>query len=148
MKLRIAAVALTTLVGTMLTLYVAQAAEPTVGPPGGADKAIPVPGITGTDTRPQGCVSCHTGEHTIDRMLAALKHRKIDDKVKVVPNDCKTCHKPGGDIDPLAQMIHMAHYGDGPDSEFVTHHGGLCLNCHALDRYTGEVTVKSGPKNW
>lgn len=111
--------------------------------------ATPIlPGIVGKDTKPNGCVSCHTGQHTLNKDLAAAKHKNVDAKTKVVPTDCKSCHKADGDIDSLAQMAHLVHYADGEKSEFVREYGGQCLHCHAIDLKTGDAKVKSGAKNW
>jgi hypothetical protein len=107
-----------------------------------------LPGITGEDPNPQGCVSCHKGEMSLKAKLATLKHRNIDDKVDIVPDDCKSCHVEDEGLDSIAMISHSMHYARLSSSEFVTEHQGSCLNCHALATGTGEVTVKSGKKNW
>ena len=107
-----------------------------------------LPGITSDDTNPQGCVSCHKGETSLKAMLAALKHRNIDDQVAVIPDDCKDCHTADQGLDSMSMIGHSMHYAALSSSEFVTQHQGSCLHCHALATGTGEVTVKSGKKNW
>ena len=106
-----------------------------------------LPGITSPDESPEGCVSCHKDEMRLDKKLAALKHRKID-KVAVIPDDCKTCHVEDEGLESIAMIAHSMHYAMGSKSDFVTRHGGSCLNCHAMATGSGEVTVKSGAKNW
>jgi hypothetical protein len=107
-----------------------------------------LPGLTGPDEAPNGCVSCHTGKRTLKVMLEALDHRDMGDKVRVVPDDCKSCHEKDDELEALGPVAHSMHYARGSKSDFVIRHGGSCLNCHALSTGTGEVTVKSGPKNW
>jgi hypothetical protein len=107
-----------------------------------------LPGLTVPDESPQGCISCHTGKRTVKAMLDALDHRDMGDKIRIVPDDCKSCHEDDKDLEALGPVAHSMHYARGSKSEFVVKHGGSCLNCHALATGTGEVTVKSAPKNW
>jgi hypothetical protein len=107
-----------------------------------------LPGLTSEDPNPQGCVSCHKGEMSLKTMLAALKHRNIDGKVEVVPDDCKSCHTEDQGLDSISMIAHSMHYASLSSSEFVTEHQGSCLHCHALATGSGEVRVKSGKKNW
>jgi hypothetical protein len=107
-----------------------------------------LPGITIDDPSPQGCVSCHQGEMSLKRQLAALKHRNIDGQVEVVPDDCKTCHDEDEGLDSMSAIAHSMHYASLSSSEFVTRYQGSCLHCHAMATGSGEVTVKSGKKNW
>lgn len=107
-----------------------------------------LPGITSDDPHPQGCVSCHKGETSLKVQLAALKHRNIDSKVNVVPDDCKSCHTEDEGLDSMSAISHSMHYAALSSGEFVTKHQGSCLNCHALETGTGVVKVKSGKKNW
>jgi len=107
-----------------------------------------LPGVTSDDPSPQGCVSCHTGEKSLKTMLAALKHRNIDGKVEVIPDDCKDCHSEDEGLESMSKIGHSMHYAALSSSEFVTKHQGSCLHCHALATGSGEVTVKSGKKNW
>ena len=34
------------------------------------------------------------------------------------------------------------------ENHFIAYYQGSCPNCHSLDSATGEMGVKSGPKNW
>lgn len=114
-----------------------------------AEAPVPeLPGITGPDPAPEGCVSCHKGARTLKKMLDALQHRSLEGKMNVVPDDCKECHGDEDDADSLAQIAHSMHYASGSRSEFVTRHGGSCLACHAMSTGDGVVTVKSGSRNW
>ena len=107
-----------------------------------------LPGITSTDESPAGCVSCHTGDKTVKKMLDAFKHPDMKDTVKSVPEDCKSCHNEDEGLEPMTRIAHSMHYAKGSKSEFVTRHQGSCLHCHAVSTGSGHVTVKSGPKNW
>jgi hypothetical protein len=107
-----------------------------------------LPGITSTDESPDGCVSCHKGDKTVKKMLDALKHRDMKDKVNSVPEDCKSCHNEADGLEPMTLIAHSMHYAKGSKSEFVTRYQGSCLHCHAVSTGSGHVTVKSGPKNW
>jgi len=119
------------------------------GTASGAETDVPeLPGITSPDPYPEGCVSCHQGTLLLKTMLAALKHRNIDAKVAVIPNDCKTCHSEEGGMDPMSNVAHSMHYASGSKSDFVTRYNGSCLNCHQVATGNGEVTMKSGKRNW
>lgn len=107
-----------------------------------------LPGLTSTDETPEGCVSCHKGQRHLKAMLDALEHRDMGGKIKTVPDDCKSCHEDDDELEALGPVAHSMHYARGSKSDFVVKHGGSCLHCHALSTGTGEVTVKSGPKNW
>jgi len=107
-----------------------------------------LPGITTSDPSPQGCISCHKGETSLKAKLAALKHRSIEGKVETVPDDCKSCHTEEAGLESMSAISHSMHYAGLSSSEFVTKHQGSCLHCHALATGSGEVTVKSGKKNW
>jgi len=115
----------------------------------GAETGVPeLPGITSPDPYPEGCVSCHKGQLLLKDKLAALKHRNIDSKVAVIPTDCMKCHSDDGGMDPMANIAHSMHYASGSKSDFVTKYHGSCLNCHQVATGSGEVTVKSGKRNW
>jgi hypothetical protein len=75
-------------------------------------------------------------------------HPKIDKIVKVVPKDCLICHKGGPKPPSFNQAMHKVHFEKPAENPFVTEYKGACLNCHSLDFDTGEMSVKSGPKNW
>ena len=107
-----------------------------------------LPGITSKDENPNGCVDCHKqGDKGLPAVLAKIKgHPKVEKIVKTVPKDCGMCHKTGGKAPALNLAMHKAHYAE--DSAFVTSYKGACLHCHALNAATGDMSLKSGPKNW
>ena len=119
-----------------------------------ADDIPSLPGITVNDEYPKGCVDCHTkvGANNEDLLNVEVKkvakHPPIDKIVKIVPDDCMKCHKAGSKAGALSGVAHKVHFSKGKDSVFVTHYGGLCLNCHSIDLGTGVISVKSGPANW
>ncbi|TFG81137.1 MAG: hypothetical protein E4H19_15090 [Chromatiales bacterium] len=118
-------------------------------PVAGAENDVPdLPGITSPDPYPEGCVSCHKGTMLLKDKLQALEHRSIEGKVTIIPTDCKTCHSEEEGLDPIANIAHSMHYATGSKSDFVIKHNGSCLNCHQVATGSGEVTVKSGKKNW
>lgn len=136
-------VAALTLLGGAVTLS-AQAA-------GGAPF---LPGLTSKDEHPNGCVDCHTNQgegkdYRLPAELAKIKgHPKIEKIVKTVPKDCTMCHKESGKVPALNLVLHKVHYARPADNAFVNFYKGACLNCHALDVDTGDMSVKSGQKNW
>jgi hypothetical protein len=74
-------------------------------------------------------------------------HPDVTGSVATVPTDCAQCHRKGGAAPALGLVMHASHYRDVKDY-FVAGYKGACLNCHALDPKSGEVRVKTGPKNW
>lgn len=121
----------------------------TAGTASGADPEMcSLPGISGPDAMPNGCVSCHKGTTSLKARLAALKHRDISGKVAVVPDDCGSCHTEESGLESMSMIAHSMHYASGSSSDFVAEYGGQCLHCHAMATGTGAVTVKKGPKNW
>ncbi len=136
---RLAGLAAWIMVATCLPTAVAWGADPDVRS---------LPGISGPDTMPNGCVSCHTGATNLKARLAALQHRDTAGKVAIVPDDCKSCHTEGSGLESMSMISHSMHYASGRSSEFIAKYGGHCLHCHAMATGTGAVTVKKGPKNW
>ncbi len=96
---------------------------------------------------PNGCVSCHTGDRAIGSLLEEAGHVDIAGKVNNVPGDCKSCHD-GDVMDGIGNVAHWTHFDKGSANEFVSKHGGECTHCHKMDTQSGEVSVKSGAKNW
>lgn len=119
----------------------------------GQDNTPVLPGITAPDEHPRGCVDCHVNagagnDHRMNVELAkGGKHPNIDAIVKTVPTDCTMCHKAGA-AGPLQLVAHKLHYREPDDNVFVNNYGGACLQCHSLDANSGNMTMKSGPKNW
>ncbi len=113
-----------------------------------------LPGITGKDGLPNGCVDCHKKDGANDYLLTtALKkikgHPDVTKIVKTVPTDCALCHKGGAGKPPaIAQIAHEFHYKNAATNVFVTAYGGQCLNCHSLNADTGVMKVKSAAANW
>lgn len=95
------------------------------------------------ETYPNGCVSCHTGDKVITKVLAEVKgHPNIAKIVKSVPDGCKMCHKAGAKAPELFKVIHKEH--DVKESKTIA---GSCLNCHAVDA-KGVASIKKGASNW
>lgn len=119
-----------------------------------ADSDTELPGITIIDERPNGCVDCHkntTGELELRMdiaMKAVNKHPDVTRIARTIPDDCLMCHKEDAPAGALGPLTHLNHYSDPDENEFVEEYQGQCLNCHALNTATGEMTNKSGPKNW
>jgi hypothetical protein len=112
-----------------------------------------LPGITVADNFPRGCVDCHrvsgSQDLTVNGMLKQRReHPDVSKSVTTIPTDCALCHKKGGAAPALNLVMHASHYRDPAKSYFVQGYKGACLNCHVLDAKTGEMKVKTGPKNW
>jgi hypothetical protein len=113
-----------------------------------------LPGVAAKDPFPNGCVDCHIdqGDGKDSRVTAELAkingHPKIDKIVKIVPKDCLICHKAGPKPPVFNLAMHKVHFAKPSENAFVTAYKGACLNCHSLDLSTGQMSVKSGPKNW
>jgi hypothetical protein len=120
---------------------------------GAGAQDVSLPGITGSDEHPNGCVDCHSKSGDNDyRLNTELEHMDghpdITGIVKTVPDDCLMCHKSGTDAGPMNLITHESHYENPQENHFVSSYGGGCLECHALDTDTWQMSVKSGPKNW
>lgn len=119
-----------------------------------ADADVQLSGITVEDAHPNGCVDCHSqqsdGHHDrIDIVVNAIAdHPNITPIVKKVPEDCAMCHRPGVAAGALNTQVHRIHYENPGENHFIADYNGECLACHALNTATGEMTVKSGQKNW
>ena len=118
------------------------------------DGAPFLPGVTVTDEHPDGCVDCHknAGEGHDYRLNVSLRsvegHPDITNLVKTLPDDCAMCHRASTPAGPLNLITHKDHYRDPSENHFITGYQGACLNCHSVDAATGEMTMKSGAKNW
>ena len=97
-----------------------------------------------------GCADCHDGTAvpTVGALLEALGHPDVDADTEELPGDCSDCHSEAGGMWFLSEVAHMSHYRDPAENRFVQEFGGDCRHCHVMDADTGEVDVKSGPKNW
>ena len=112
-----------------------------------------LPGVTVSDDFPNGCVDCHSGESggedTLNELMSDLEgHPNVEKIMKQLPTDCYMCHKENMPAGPINYATHLSHYGDPDESDFINEYDGACLNCHSIDLDTGEIIVKSGPKNW
>ena len=119
----------------------------------GADGDVGLSGITVEDAHPNACVDCHSDAGDTDyRLNVSLKeiegHPDITNIVRNLPNDCAMCHKENAPAGALNIIVHKAHYSNPDENHFVTGYAGECLACHALNTETGEMSNKSGPKNW
>lgn len=117
-----------------------------------AQTAKSVPGLTGKDPYPNGCVSCHVKSAGRDtRLNVDLKkikgHPNVAGIVKTAPTDCAKCHAANSP-NAISIVLHRAHFGKMGKSVFVQKFGGNCLSCHSFDPKTSRMKVKSGPKNW
>ncbi len=118
-----------------------------------AQDTLKLSGITTTDDHPNGCVDCHKQSGGNDyRLNTALKeisgHPDVTKIVKTVPKDCGMCHKPNSSAGSLTLQVHKIHFENPDENHFISNYQGECLACHSLDLATGEMSVKSGPKNW
>lgn len=117
--------------------------------PAAAEEANDETGIP-VDHFPQGCIDCHVEgkAETIGALLAAMRHPNVDSDTETVPGDCADCHSTEGGFSTLAEFNHFLHYENPATNAFVQDYDGDCRHCHLLDPDTGDVTVKSGPRNW
>ena len=100
------------------------------------------------ETYPNGCVSCHTGDKVITKVLAEVKgHPNIAKIVKSVPDGCKMCHKAGAKAPELFKIIHKVHSVQEPKTVTAASYAGACLNRHAVDA-KGVASIKKGAANW
>ena len=133
------------IVGRIAFVGLGQAEEP---------KAPEIPGITVDDVEVNGCVDCHrkADPEKDYRLSATLKklenHPDVGASMKTIPNDCLTCHNESAaksmGTEPLASMIHRMHLLGGKENQFITQYQGQCTHCHALNKETGEFSIKSG----
>lgn len=141
----LAAVLLVLMVGRIAFVGLGQAEEP---------KAPEIPGITVDDVEVNGCVDCHrkADPEKDSRLSTALKklekHPDVGASMKTIPNDCLTCHNEpvakGMGTEPLASMVHKMHLLGGEKNQFITQYQGQCTHCHALNKETGEFSIKNG----
>jgi len=114
-------------------------------------------GITVEDVNVNGCVDCHNNDSadsdyrlstTIKELSEQGKHSDVSAMVNIIPNDCVMCHSEqmaeGMGTEPLGPMMHKIHLVGGADNYFITGYEGQCTHCHALDKETGEFSIKSG----
>lgn len=133
-----------------------------------------IPGLTGPDTHPDACVSCHIRMDDIDldaRLSTALREWEQEVPVKVmevaetasaspnvlkgrhppmalpledVPSGCIGCHDSEPTAPPFAPLVHLAHYRRGAENHFVSVFSGECTLCHKMDHETGAWRIPSG----
>ena len=112
-----------------------------------AGGTTPLRGVAGEDKYPHGCADCHTGDETVIAMIDVLGHMSVEDRVRVVPDDCAACHDEGT-MAGMDVVAHITHYSNPAENTFISDYGGACQHCHVLDAETGKVAAKSGPANW
>lgn len=98
----------------------------------------------------KGCADCHDGAAvaTVGALLETLGHANVDADTEELPADCSDCHSEEGGMWLLSEVAHMSHYREPAENKFVQEFDGDCRHCHVMDGETGEVGIKSGPKNW
>ena len=109
-------------------------------------------GAAVADEFPEGCVSCHVKkvgdvDFRLNTLLAQIGHRKVD-RLKQIPRDCGRCHASDDSEDSFTSMIHEIHFDVPKINLFVNRYGGACINCHEINKETGDAGLKNGPKNW
>jgi len=135
-----------------------------------------IPGVTGADTHPEACVSCHIRMDDIGldaRLSTALvewqravpekvmevaeglmaspdalerRHPPVTLPLEAVPSSCIHCHNAASTAPPFAPLVHLVHYRGGENNHYLSVFGGECTLCHKLDWATGIWRVPSGPE--
>jgi cytochrome c553 len=76
------------------------------------------------------------------------KHADTVAMTNTVPQDCLVCHSKQGakmiGAPELGRLMHLTHLVGGAENEFITGYQGQCVQCHALNKETGELTIKNG----
>lgn len=146
-------------------------AAETGGPP---PQAPMIPGITGEDQFPLGCVSCHinmpdrgmdTRFSTLMKQLAVnvapnllakaqaaspaglvLKGiHPVPGSIGIIPGSCLKCHGRDSRVaPPFGRLMHLIHLADGNENHFLALFQGECTHCHKVDLRTGALTIGSG----
>ncbi len=129
-----------------------------------------IPGITGKDVFPRGCVDCHTGKPGNPVPLSAVIKSfsaRVDPKdlarlqafapkgltlkgkhppvpIKDVPANCFRCHAATKSAPPFAALIHGIHLTGGETNPFLTKFGGECTHCHKFNAANGQWSIGTG----
>ncbi len=129
-----------------------------------------IPGITGKDAYPRGCVDCHTGKGANPAPLSAVIRTfsgRVDPKelarlqmfspkgmtlkgkhppvpIKEVPMNCFRCHAATKSAPPFAALIHGIHLTGGEANGFLTKFGGECTHCHKFNAADGTWWIGIG----
>lgn len=135
-----------------------------------------IPGISGEDPFPLGCVSCHISMPDKDARISTLmkrlaeqvapgllekaqaamlpgtalqgKHPPMADKLDTIPTTCLACHGSPSQGAPLfSRMIHLIHLTGGKGNHYITLFQGECAYCHKLDTRSGAWSIPSGREN-
>jgi hypothetical protein len=73
------------------------------------------------------------------------KHPDIISYLKVIPNDCLSCHSSSSKRVPqFRRLIHVIHLTGGKENHFIMNYQGQCTYCHKLDQNTGTWGFGSG----
>ena len=140
----------------------------------GAASVRSIPGLTGPDTHPEACVSCHIEMNDIgldarlSTTLGAWEHEVPDNVLEIakdlsgspdilrgkhpalalpledVPSSCIDCHAVASPAPPLGPLIHLIHYQGGESNHFLSVFGGECSLCHKMDWDTGTWRIPDG----
>ncbi len=75
------------------------------------------------------------------------KHADIVAMIANIPMDCLTCHSEkmskAINAPELARLMHLIHFAGGEENEFITEYEGQCVQCHTLNKETGELTIQN-----
>lgn len=114
---------------------------------GAQQPKVTIPGVNAPDETPNGCVDCHkksgSKDFTLQKVMTQImkgKHVKVTGLVKEVPTDCAKCHKKDAKVGELDRLIHKAHL---TSDDFLGEYQGGCTSCHALNKETYQMSVKS-----
>jgi mono/diheme cytochrome c family protein len=141
-----------------------------------ADAVRMIPGVTGEDPFPRGCVDCHAprGGPRLAAPLSALmrqwyeaippglqlaggsapagmrpegRHPRSERALRDIPAGCLTCHGPNSRrATAFGPLVHIIHLRGGIQNRYLSDFGGECTYCHKLDTATGQWRVPSAPE--
>ncbi len=76
------------------------------------------------------------------------KHSDVRAMITTIPKDCLTCHSKQSakmiGAPELGRLMHLTHLVGGAENDFITGYQGQCVQCHTLNKETGELTIKNG----
>jgi hypothetical protein len=139
------------------------------------DAVREIPGLTGQDPFPRGCVDCHTQRDGLAAPLSVLmsrwyrgitprllqfaelsapaglrlegRHPRAERSLRDIPSGCLPCHGPNARRAPaFGPLVHMIHLQGGAENGFLSKFGGECTYCHKPDTARGVWRVPSAPE--